>query len=48
MLNLYDVTIIDDDFNYKFIQILAISEIDARHICEIKGYYVKGIAKSIE
>lgn len=48
MFDLYDVTVIDDDFNYRFIKVLAISEVDAQHICEIKGYYVKAIAKSIE
>ena len=48
MFSLYDVTIIDNDFNYRFIQVLAMSEVDARHICEIKGYYVKAVAKSIE
>lgn len=48
MFNLYDVAIIDNDFNFRIIQVLALSEIDARHICEIKGYYVKDVAKSIE
>ena len=48
MFNLYDVTVIDNDFNYRFIQVLAMSEVDARHICEIKGYYVKAVEKSIE
>ena len=49
MFSLYDVTIIDDDFNYKFIQVLALSKIDAMHIVEIKypSAYIKGIEKSI-
>ena len=45
---LYDVLILNDDFTYSIIQVIAISEIDARNICEIKGYYVKDVAKTIE
>ena len=48
MFNLYDVAIIDNDFNFRIIQVLALSEIDAQNICEIKGYYVKDVVKSIE
>lgn len=48
MFNLYDVAIIDNDFNFRIIQVLALSEIDAWNICEIKGYCVKDVAKSIE
>ena len=49
MFDLYDVTIMDDDFNYRFIQVLALSKIDAMHIIEIKypNAYIKGIEKSI-
>ena len=36
MFNLYDVAIIDSDYNLKMIQVLALSEIDAMHIVEIK------------
>lgn len=36
MFNLYDVAVIDSDCNFKIIQVLALSEIDAMHIVEIK------------
>lgn len=36
MFNLYDVAIIDSDYNFKIIQVLALSEVDAMHIVEIK------------
>ena len=45
---LYDVLVLNDDFSYSIIQVIAISEIDAWNICEIKGYYVKDVVKSIE
>ena len=45
---LYDVLVLNNDFSYSIIQVIAISEIDAWNICEIKGYYVKDVAKSIE
>ena len=35
MFNLYDVAIIDSDYNFKIIQVLALSEVDAMHIVEI-------------
>ena len=45
---LYDVLVLNNDFTCSIIQVIAISEIDAWHICEIKGYYVKDVAKSLE
>lgn len=47
MFGLYDVAVIDDGF-FRIIQVLALSEIDAKNICEIKGYYVKDVVKSLE
>ena len=37
MFNLYDVAVIDGNYNFKIIQVLAMSEIDAMHIVEIKN-----------
>lgn len=50
MFNLYDVAIIDSDYNFKIIQVLALSEIDAMHIVEIKyaNACIKDVIKSIE
>ena len=45
---LYDVLILKDDFTYSIIQVIAMSEVDAWHICEVKGYYVKDVVKSLE
>ena len=36
MFNLYDVALIDSDCNFKIVQVLALSEIDAMCIAEIK------------
>ena len=48
MYMLYDILVLNDDFTYSIIQVIAISEIDAWHICEVKGYYVKDVVKSLE
>ena len=45
---LYDVLVLNNDFSYSIIQVIAMSEVDAWHICEVKGYYVKDVAESIE
>lgn len=49
MFNLYDVAIIDNDFNFKIIQVLALSEIDAMHIVELKytDICIKGVEISL-
>lgn len=50
MFNLYDVAVIDNNYNFKIIQVFAMSEIDAMHIVELKhtNCIVKDAVMSIE
>lgn len=48
-MKVYDVLVVNEFIvGFKIIQIFAMSEVDARNIAEIKGYFVKDIAPAIE
>lgn len=49
MFDLYDVAIIDSNYNFKIIQVFAMSEIDAMHIVEVKytNCVIKDAVKSL-
>lgn len=49
MFDLYDVAIIDSNYNFKIIQVFAMSEIDAMNIVEVKytNCVIKDAVKSL-